>query len=101
MKPTKQPIRKLLAQVSKVVAKETLNFRVYREHSGFLCERELIQRDGSRYTQALSFEEIGKLERFLRSDPHYPAIKKEAEKLIDILEPEVIDGNTTLQSRAD
>jgi hypothetical protein len=97
MKRREKPAyREIFARFSRVIGKETLNVRVFREKTGFVCERELVENDGTTFTQALPFVKLGKLKRFLLADPHYPLYRKEAEKLIEALAVEVMNGNTSV-----
>lgn len=59
-----------------------LRLRLWRENRGYLCEREIRERDGSSFVQVLPFDEVEHLRAFLHSDPHYRAVRKLAEQCI-------------------
>lgn len=84
-----QAVRLPLSEFSQVVGKRVLHFRLYRQSEGFLCERELIEPDGTGTTQALPCETVHQVEEFIESDPHYREIKRGANKLLHNLELEV------------
>lgn len=82
-------IRQPISEHCQAVGKRILHLRLYQEHSGFVCERELIEVDGTGIIQALPFHSLLEIQEFLMSDPHYGAIKKGAGKLLDIFALEV------------
>jgi len=90
MKPATNPSpRSPLSEFTQTLSKQMLHLRLYREGSGFLCERELVESDGSDFTQALPFQSINQVEEFLLADPHYPQIKRGVNKLLGSLALEV------------
>jgi hypothetical protein len=81
MKPT-HAARRPFSEFTQALGKQVLHLRLYRESNGFLCERELVESDGTGVTQALPFHTAREVEEFLLSDPHYARIKSGAMKLL-------------------
>jgi DNA-binding CsgD family transcriptional regulator len=81
--------RNLLVNLSKVVGREILRLRIYEEPPGFLCERDLVQKDGSVHTQVLPFTSRSTLMELLAADPYYAALRKEADHVLQQLFAEV------------
>ena len=70
----KAKARTLLSGFSSRLGSETLNIRIYRDHEGFVCERELVERDGTSFTMVLPFKEPDRARALLTSDPYYPKV---------------------------
>ena len=87
--PKNRLTRHTLAEFSQNIGKQVLNVRLFKEHAGYLCERELVESDGSAFTQALPFQSAAAVREFLRSDPHYEAFRKRASSLLNRLPSEV------------
>ena len=65
----------LLSEFSSRLGSEILNVRIYRDHEAFVCERELVERDGTSFTMVLPFSEPEKARALLTSDPYYPKVR--------------------------
>jgi hypothetical protein len=72
--------------------KERLSVRVLRQADGFVCERELVERDGSTTLQVLPFHSVDILRYFLSRDPFYEFIRHEVGLLFRRLQEEMPDG---------
>ena len=79
------PTRRPLSEHSQAIGKQMLYIRLYQENSWFLCERELIETDGTGVFQILPFQKLSEVTEFLVSDPHYLVIKRGASKILDSL----------------
>jgi hypothetical protein len=88
---TNQQVRHAFAEFSQTIGKAVIRVRLFKEHAGYLCERELIELDGTAFTQALPFRSLNEVQEFLTCDPHYSTIQKGAKKLLDRLASEVIN----------
>lgn len=86
--PKNRLTRHTLAEFSQTIGKQVLNVRLFKEHAGYLCERELVESDGSAFTQALPFQSAAAIREFLHSDPHYAAIKGHTYSLLNRLPSE-------------
>lgn len=84
-------IRQLRGGFSKTLGKQTLRVRIFREAQGYVCERELVETDGTTFTQALPFVGLSKLRTFFRADEFYSRIETEVEKVLAKLAREVRD----------
>jgi len=67
--------RTLLSEFSSRLGSEILNVRIYRDHEAFVCERELVERDGTSFTMVLPFKERDGARALLTSDPYYPKVR--------------------------
>lgn len=76
--PGKRETRILLSEFSASLGVERLNVRIYRAHESFVCERELVERDGTSFTMVLPFREVDSLRALLAADPHYARIRRAA-----------------------
>lgn len=81
----KTPAHKPMADFSKTIGRTILHVRAYREAHGFLCERELIENDGTAFIQALPFVHVDQLREFLMADPLYKEMRKEAIKMLSFI----------------
>ena len=77
--------RTLLSEFSSRLRAETLKVRIYREGEAFVCERELVERDGSSFTMALPFREPEAARELLEADPYYPRVRSEAARALGAL----------------
>lgn len=84
-----QTTRRPLSEHSQAIGKQMLFIRLYQESTGFLCERELIETDGTGVFQILPFQKLSEVQEFLVSDPHYLVIKRGASKILDSLALEI------------
>ena len=86
---TKRTIRPPFAEFSQAIGKEIIAIRLYKEHVGYLCERELVEPDGSAFTQVLPFTSTKEVREFLHCDPYFSIIKTSANTLLGKLALEV------------
>ncbi len=73
----KAKTRTLLSEFSSKLGTETLNVRIYREREAFVCERELVERDGTSFTMVVPFEQPKTVRDLLTSDPCYSRMRGE------------------------
>lgn len=78
--------RTLLSEFSSKLGTETLNIRIYREREAFVCERELVERDGTSFTMVVPFKEPETVRRVLTSDPCYSRMQGEVRKALGRLD---------------
>ena len=76
-RPGKQKARTLLSQFSSPLGREVLKVRIYRDREAFVCERELVERDGTSFTMVLPFKEPGAARALLAADPYYARVRGE------------------------
>lgn len=86
-----QPIRRAFAEFSQEIGKDMIRIRLFKESVGFLCERELVESDGTAFTQVLPFRTTNEVQEFLHCDPHYSTIKRNANELLGKLASEIIN----------
>ena len=86
---TKRIIRHAFAEFSQTIGREIIAIRLYKEHAGYVCERELIESDGTAFTQALPFTTTKEVREFLHCDPYFSTIKTGANMLLGKLALEV------------
>ncbi|MBI4292141.1 MAG: hypothetical protein HY661_11745 [Betaproteobacteria bacterium] len=82
----KRKTRTLLGDFSSKLGSETLNVRIYRDRQAFVCERELVERDGTSFTMVLPFRKTEAARTLLTSDPYYPRVRGEVWRLLGQLE---------------
>jgi len=82
----KAKARTLLSGFSSRLGSETLNVRIYRDRSAFVCERELVERDGTSFTMVLPFRECEDVRALLTADPHYSRVRGEVERALGTLD---------------
>ena len=75
--PRKQKARTLVSQFSSPLGREVLKVRIYRDREAFVCERELVERDGTSFTMVLPFKEPGAARALLAADPYYARVRGE------------------------
>ena len=93
--PIQLVMRRPLSEHSQAVGKQMLHIRLYQESIGYLCERELVEADGTGFVQAFPFRRFHQAQEFLKSDPHFTIIKKGANKILDCLALEVSNENSS------
>ena len=76
-KRRKRKARALLSEFSRTLGSEVLKVRLYREREAFVCERELVERDGTSFTMVLPFRDARTARSLLTSDPYYPRVRGE------------------------
>lgn len=74
----KRKARTLLSEFSSRLGSETLNVRIYKERGSFVCERELVERDGTSFTMVLPFRKAESIRALLAADPHYARMRPAA-----------------------
>ena len=85
-RPVKRKARTLLSEISSRVGSETLKIRFYRERGSFVCERELVERDGTSFTMVVPFRKRETAQKLLLSDPYYAQVKVKAKRALSALE---------------
>ena len=78
--------RTLLSEFSSRLGSETLNVRIYRDREAFVCERELVERDGTSFTMVLPFTEPEAVRELLEADPYYPRVRSEVGRALGTLD---------------
>ena len=84
--PVKRKARTLLSEFSARIGAETLKVRFYREGRSYVCERELIERDGTSFTTVVPFSDCQTAQTVLASDPYYSQVKLKAKRALASLE---------------
>jgi hypothetical protein len=82
---TRKP-RSLLSQFSSTLGREVLKVRFYRDREAFVCERELVERDGTSFTMVLPFRDAGAARSLLGADPYCARVRGEAGRALRQLE---------------
>jgi hypothetical protein len=95
--PGKQKARILLSQFSSPLGREVLKVRIYRDREAFVCERELVERDGTSFTMVLPFKDPGAARALLAADPYYARVRGEIGRALIKLDRALRDshGKTT------
>jgi len=88
-RPEKRKTRTLLGEFSSTLGSEILNVRIYRDRDAFVCERELVERDGTSFTMVLPFGNTEVARTMLMSDPYYPRVRGEVWRVLGRLEKEL------------
>ena len=83
---TKPKARTLLSELSSRVGTETLNIRFYRDRGSLVCERELVERDGTSFTMVFPFREAETARELLAADPYYSRIQPAAARALTKLD---------------
>ena len=86
---TKRIIRPAFAEFSQAIGREIIAVRLYKDQVGYLCEREIVESDGSAFTHVLPFTTTKEVREFLHCDPHFSTIKTCANALLGKLALEV------------
>lgn len=81
----------LLTECEVRVARDILGIKVMRFGGSFVCERVLIERDGTKSVQCLTFRKIDTLRKFMESDPLYRACQKEIDSVVGTVR-KIING---------
>ncbi len=81
--------RTLLSEFSSRLGTETLNVRIYRERETYVCERELVERDGTTFTMVLPFEKPEAARALLEADPYYPRVRGQVGQALGALDKAV------------
>lgn len=82
----KAKVRILLGGFSSRIGSETLNVRIYRDREAFVCERELVERDGTSFTMVLPFREPEEVRSVLEADPYYPRVRGDVARVLGTLD---------------
>ena len=82
----KAKARTLLSEFSSRLGSETLNVRIYRDREAFVCERELVERDGTSFTMVVPFNEPEAARNLLKADPYYPQVRGEVGQILGKLD---------------
>ena len=86
MKRRKVRTRTLLSGFSSRLGSETLNVRIYRDREALVCERELVERDGTSFTMVKPFREPQDVRELLEADPYYPRVRSEVARTLGALD---------------
>lgn len=81
----KQKARSLLSEFSSTLGNEVLKVRIYRDREAFVCERELVERDGTSFTMVLPFSNPEAARALLTSDPYYFRVRGEVWRVLSRL----------------
>ena len=84
--PRKKNARPLLSEFSSTLGSEILKVRIYRNREAFVCERELVERDGTSFTMVLPFKEAGAARKLLTSDPYYSRVRGQVSRVLGRLD---------------
>jgi len=76
-RPKKQKTRALLSEFSSPLGSEVLKVRIYRDREAFVCEREVVERDGTSFTMVLPFRDAGTARNLLAADPYCVRVRGE------------------------
>jgi len=71
----KRKARALLSEFSSTLGSEILKVRIYRDREAFVCERELVERDGTSFTMVLPFRNVDAVRTLLAADPYYSLVR--------------------------
>ena len=91
--PRKQKARTLLSQFSSPLGSEVLKVRIYRDRDAFVCERELVERDGTSFTMVLPFKEPAAARALLAADPYYARVRAEVGRALIKLDRALLDSH--------
>lgn len=86
MKRRKARTRTLLSGFSSKLGSETLNVRIYRDREALVCEREVVERDGTTFTMVVPFKEPEDVRALLTADPYYPRMRGEVGRALGTLD---------------
>lgn len=78
--------RTLLSGFSSRLGSETLNVRIYRDREALVCERELVERDGTSFTMVKPFRDPEEVRVLLAADPHYARVRGEVGRALGALD---------------
>lgn len=85
-RPTQGKARTLLSEFSSKVGTETLKVRFYRERGSYVCERELVERDGTSFTMVVPFRKREMAQKLLAADPYYAHVIPKAKRALSNFE---------------
>jgi len=91
--PGKQKARTLLSQFSSPLGSEVLKVRIYRDREAFVCEREVVERDGTSFTMVLPFKDPGAARALLAADPYYARVRGEVGRALAKLDRALRDSH--------
>ena len=91
--PRKQKARALISEFSSPLGSEVLKVRIYRDREAFVCERELVERDGTSFTMILPFKEPGAARALLAADPYYARVRGEVGRALTKLDRALRDSH--------
>ena len=91
--PGKQKARTLLSQFSSPLGREVLKVRIYRDREAFVCERELVERDGTSFTMVLPFKDPSAARALLAADPYYARVRGEIGRALNKLDRAMRDSH--------
>ena len=92
-RPGKQKARALLSEFSSPLGSEVLKVRIYRDREAFVCEREIVERDGTSFTMVLPFKDPGAARALLAADPYYARVRGEIGRALTKLERAIRDSH--------
>ena len=78
--------RTLLSEFSGDVGNETLNVRFFRDRGSLICERELVERDGTSFTMVIPLREVGAARKLVTADPYYSRVQWQAARALSKLD---------------
>lgn len=84
--PGNRETRILLSEFSTALGSEKLIVRIYRERGSFVCERELVERDGTSFTMVVPCREAQSVRALLAADPHYTRMRSAAVRALAKIE---------------
>ena len=85
-RPAKRKPRTLLSEFSSKVGTETLNVRFYRDRGSLVCEREVVERDGTSFTMVFPFREAQAARDLMAADPYYSRVRPQASRALTQLD---------------
>ena len=74
-RPLKPQIRTLLSEFSSRLGNEILNVRIYHDHETFVCERQVVEQDGTSFTMVFPFKELSAARTLFAADPYYSRVR--------------------------
>ena len=72
----------LLGEFSRFLGNETLRVRIYQDRRSRVCEREVVERDGTSFVIVLPFQEVAGLREVLAEDPHFIHVRADVERML-------------------
>ena len=91
-RPGKRKPRTLLSEFSGEVGNETLKVRFYRDRESLICERELVERDGTSFTMVFPFRAAEAARKLIAADPYYSRVQRQAARALNKLDRALRDG---------
>ena len=79
---TRPQDRTLLSEFSSRLDGQTLSVRLYQDHEAFVCERQVIERDGTSFTVVLPFKEAAAARALLAADPYYGRVQGKVGRIL-------------------